>query len=147
MVEDWTAVYLPAQEEDEEPRTCIGFPSERKAEKYAERYFCSSCRSLLAKALKTEHNGTRLTEEEYWEIWSKDKPKPKNDEEETEQNIEFYSDYAHEYGEFGGDACGAEWVFMPTEEFEKCENFGDIMKAVGFEEQQKGQENEDIPDK
>ena len=30
-----------------------------------------------------------------------------------------------------GTACGCEWFILPTDEFDQCEDFGDILEASG----------------
>ena len=130
-VTDWTAVYLSARSDGTNP-TKSGFRSKAAAERYSHKYFCKGCRDKVAKALYWRRKYNIVPYEAAKRVYNvlsemiKDLPKEKEIELEMEMDDIF--------GDESGDSCGCEWLFIPTDKYEGCEDFGDLMRAVGAKE-------------
>ena len=128
-IADWTAIYLPSRR-DGKDITKSGFKSAVAAERYSRKFYCEKCRHLVALALTWKHRyginaheAKKATYIAIKDLATKDLSYNKS------HGLDL--DVDEIFGSEKGDACGCEWMILPTKEYEKCENFGDIMDASG----------------
>lgn len=126
---DWTAVKLSSNSNGIDP-TKSGFKSEERAWSYAARWFCKNCRHRMAVALTwehrygiTAHEANKAVYEVLEKLAKKDLSYNKPD------GLDF--DVDDIFGDSTGEACGCEWVVIPTEKAAMCEDFGDFIEAAG----------------
>lgn len=133
MTNDYTAIKLSATTEGKDP-TKSGFKTKRAAWSYAARWFCKNCRHSMAVALTWKHRYGIDAEEAKKEVYKILKGMVKKDLSYDRPNgFEFNmdGDINEMFGDVCGGACACEWTVLPTEKAEKCEDFGDIMEAMG----------------
>ena len=129
-ITDYTAIKLSSTPEGEEDPTRSGFKTKEAAWRYASRWFCKGCRHLRAVALTWRHRYGIEAGEAQRATYKALKDMVKKDlSYNRPHGFEF--DIDRMFGDEFGDACGCEWTVLPTEKAEKCENFGDIMEAMG----------------
>jgi len=127
---DWAAVYLPARS-DGQDITKFGFKSRNEAIIYARRWYCDGCRKKMVKArywtMKYGIANVYKMTQEICSIIEKHANKAKED---NRLAFEIDCDLDDIFGDESG-SCSAEWLFMPTEKYNKCKDLGDMMEAIG----------------